>query len=37
MDKEQDDVSGAWALVPGCRENGWDYARSVVGLCEEEM
>lgn len=37
MDKEQDDVSGAWALVPGCRENGWDYARSAVGLCEEEM
>ena len=23
-------------LVPGFRENGWDYARSVVGFCEEE-
>jgi hypothetical protein len=37
MDKEQNDVSGAWVLFPGYRENGWDYARSVVGLCEQEM
>jgi hypothetical protein len=37
MDKEQNDVSGARVLVPGYRENGWDYARSVVGLCEQEM